>query len=107
MSYTEWNEFVNCSVGSFHDATAQSEDEKEWVRLNELARKEIEKKFDDELASNIAVGVHTGLRKGTEEMSAMTIWHAISNSEDSAWSDAAKYCVWGLRQMGYKITIEE
>jgi hypothetical protein len=59
------------------------------------------------LADNIAIGMHTGLRKGSEAMSSMTIWRAISESQDSAWSDAAMYCVWGLKQMGYKITREE
>ncbi|MEY2756211.1 MAG: hypothetical protein RJB65_2569 [Actinomycetota bacterium] len=62
---------------------------------------------DQELADNIAIGVHTGLRKGTDAMSSMTIWRAISESTDSAWSDAAKFCVWGLKEMGYTVTRED
>ena len=58
----------------------------------------------DELAEQIAIGVHTGLRKGSDEPSAHTLWQAISDSEDRAWSMAAHYCADGLKQMGYHVT---
>jgi hypothetical protein len=61
---------------------------------------------DEELAEQIAIGVHTGLRKGSEAPSSGKLWQAIRKSEDSAWSDAAEYCVYGLKSMGYKITRE-
>ena len=62
---------------------------------------------DRELADNIAVGMHTGLRKGSDAPSSGLLWRAIGESTDSAWSDAAAFCVWGLKEMGYKITREE
>ena len=58
---------------------------------------------DEELQEQIAVGVHTGLRKGSEAPSSASLHRAISASIDSAWSDAARYCVWGLRRMGYEV----
>lgn len=61
---------------------------------------------DDELQGQIAIGMHTGLRKGSEAPSSAGLWRAISDSTDTAWSDAAAYCVWGLRQMGYEVTKE-
>jgi len=58
----------------------------------------------EELAGQIAVGVHTGLRKGSEAPSSADLWQAIAKSDDSAWSDAAAFCAHGLISMGYKIT---
>jgi hypothetical protein len=58
---------------------------------------------DDEFAEQIAMGVHTGLRKGSEAPSSASLWRAISESSDSAWSDAAEYCVSGLKAMGYRL----
>ena len=55
---------------------------------------------DDDAVTNIAVGVHTGLRKGTEAPSSGPLWQAINASDDSAWSDAVRYCVDGLQSMG-------
>jgi len=51
----------------------------------------------------IAVGVHTGLRKGSEAPSSALLWREISNSEDGAWTDAVRYCIHGLETMGYAI----
>lgn len=58
---------------------------------------------DADLQEQIAVGVHTGLRKGSEAPSSASLHRAISDSIDSAWTDAARYCVWGLNRMGYKV----
>ena len=58
---------------------------------------------DDEAREQIAVGMHTGLRKGSEAPSSGPLWQAISASDDSAWSDAARFCLWGLQEMGYAI----
>ena len=52
-----------------------------------------------ELRSHIGEGVHTGLRKGGDAPSAPDLWKAIGDSEDSAWSDAVDFCVYGLREM--------
>jgi hypothetical protein len=57
----------------------------------------------DDAVEQIAVGMHTGLRKGSEAPSSGPLWQAISASDDTAWSDAARYCVWGLESMGYVI----
>jgi hypothetical protein len=61
---------------------------------------------DDEFAEQIAIGVHTGLRKGSEAPSSGPLWRAIGESTDSAWSDACAYAVWGLKEMGYKLVKE-
>ena len=61
---------------------------------------------DEEFAEHIAIGVHVGLRKGSEAPSSGPLWRAISESSDSAWSDAAEYCVHGLRSMGFKLVRE-
>jgi len=58
---------------------------------------------DDELQEQIAVGMHTGLRKGSEAPSSGPLWRAISESDDGAWGDAARYTVYGLRSMGYEV----
>lgn len=56
---------------------------------------------DEEAQEQIAVGVHTGLRKGSEAPSSGRLWRRISQSNDGAWTDAVAYCVWGLNSMGY------
>jgi hypothetical protein len=56
-----------------------------------------------EAAELIGEGIHTGLRKGGEAESSVDLWKAISESEDSAWSDALTYMVDGLEYMGYKL----
>lgn len=61
---------------------------------------------DDEFAEHIMIGVHTGLRKGSEAPSSGPLWRAIGESTDSAWADAADYCVQGLKAMGYKLVKE-
>jgi hypothetical protein len=61
---------------------------------------------DAELIEQIAIGVHTGLRKGSEAPTSHDLWRAIRDSNDSAWSDAVEYCVSGLRSMGYRVTRE-
>ena len=51
----------------------------------------------------IAIGVHTGLRKGSEAPDSAKLWRAIHDSNDSSWSDAVRYCVNGLEAMGYAV----
>lgn len=58
---------------------------------------------DDELQEQIAIGMHTGLRKGSDAPSSGPLWRAISESNDGAWGDAARFTVYGLRAMGYRI----
>lgn len=53
-----------------------------------------------EAIEQIGVGVHTGLRKGTEAPDSGALWDAIAASKTSAWHDAVAFCVWGLEQMG-------
>lgn len=57
---------------------------------------------NEELAADIGMGVHTGLRKGTDAPSSGPLWKAINASDDGAWAAAVAYCVSGLRSMGYK-----
>ena len=57
----------------------------------------------DEVVGQIAVGVHTGLRKGTDAPDAGDLWSAISNSDTYAWLDAVTFCVDGLYSMGYRV----
>ncbi len=61
---------------------------------------------DDEFAEQIAIGVHTGLRKGSEAATSGPLWRAISESNDGAWMDACHYAVYGLKSMGYKLVKE-
>jgi hypothetical protein len=61
---------------------------------------------DDEFAEQIAIGVHTGLRKGSEAPSSGPLWRAISESNDGAWLEACQYAVYGLKHMGYKLVKE-
>lgn len=58
---------------------------------------------DDEFAEHIAIGMHTGLRKGSAAPSSGPLWRAISESSDSAWSDAAAFAVYGIKAMGYRL----
>lgn len=58
----------------------------------------------EELASAIAEGVHTGLRKGTDAEDSVDLWQAIRNSRSEAWGEAAAFCAAGLKMMGYTIT---
>lgn len=57
----------------------------------------------DEAAEHVAIGVHTGLRKGSEAPSSGPLWQAIGASTDSAWMDAAKFFVIAMESMGYVI----
>ena len=57
----------------------------------------------EEAQEQIAIGVHTGLRKGTDAPDSAKLWRAISDSNDSSWSDAVRFCVWGMEQMGYVV----
>ena len=57
----------------------------------------------EEAQEHIAVGVHTGLRKGSEAPSSGPLWHAIHDSSDGAWADAVSYCVWGMKHMGFAV----
>jgi hypothetical protein len=58
---------------------------------------------DDEAVEQIAVGIHTGLRKCSEASDGAELWRAISDSNGSSWEDAVKYCVWGLRELGFAV----
>lgn len=57
----------------------------------------------EEAISNVAEGMHTGLRKGTDAEDSHDLWLAISRSDTSAWSDAARFLVQGLEIMGIKL----
>jgi hypothetical protein len=57
----------------------------------------------DEAQSTIAQGMHTGLRKGSDAPSSGPLWRAISESTDSAWSDAAEFTIEGMASMGYRL----
>jgi hypothetical protein len=61
---------------------------------------------DEEFEEHIAIGVHTGLRKGSDAPSSGPLWRAIGESTDSAWSDAARFCVYGIKSMGYRLVKE-
>lgn len=61
---------------------------------------------DQEAEEQIAIGMHTGLRKGSEAPDSAKLWKTISESKDSSWSDAARYTVYGLKAMGYAIVKE-
>jgi hypothetical protein len=61
---------------------------------------------DDEFAEHIAIGVHTGLRKGTDAPDSAALWRAIGASTDTSWGDAARFCVYGIKSMGYKLVKE-
>jgi hypothetical protein len=57
----------------------------------------------DAFAVNIAIGVHTGLRKGTDAPSSARLWQAINECDDMAWADAARFCAEGIESMGYRL----
>lgn len=57
---------------------------------------------DREATGILGEGIHTGLRKGTDAPEAPELWDAISRS-DAAWSDALRYAVWGMNEMGYRV----
>lgn len=61
---------------------------------------------DDEFEEQIAIGMHTGLRKGSEAPSSGPLWRAISESDDGAWEDAARFTVYCLKSMGYRLVKE-
>ena len=65
---------------------------------------------DDEFASLLMEGVHTGLRKGSEApKSSGPLWNAISEavfSDDTSWMDACYFAVYGIKYMGYKLVKE-
>jgi len=52
-----------------------------------------------ECASIIGEGLHTGLRKGSDDPQTPDLWSAIHDA-GQAWSDALAYVVWGLDHMG-------
>jgi len=62
---------------------------------------------DEDAEEQIAIGVHTGLRKGSDAPSSGPLWRAIGESDDSAWSDAVRFCVDGLKSMGYALCKEQ
>lgn len=62
---------------------------------------------DEDALSMLGEGIHTGLRKGSEAESSGPLWRAIRESEDGAWPDALRYCLWGMDQMGYAVCKKE
>ena len=61
---------------------------------------------DNEAASLIGEGVHTGMRKGSDRPDSHTLWKAVQ-SHDDVWSDALAYCIDGLSSMGYALCKEQ
>lgn len=61
-----------------------------------------EKVPDDEAKSLLGEGIHAGLRKGTDAENSGKTWNAIAD-EQSGWSDALAYALWGLDYLGYAI----
>jgi hypothetical protein len=61
---------------------------------------------DDEAAEVLGEGIHTGLRKGTDAKSSHAAWKAI-DADDSGWSEALAFALWGMDQMGYKLCKKE
>jgi len=57
----------------------------------------------EELVEAIAIGVHTGLRKGSSAPSSADLWKAIRMSDDGAWNDAAEYAAWCMEYMGWRV----
>jgi hypothetical protein len=57
---------------------------------------------DDAAIRLIGVGVHTGLRKGTDAPESADLWRHIANSE-RAWEEAVEYAVRSMREMGYRV----
>ena len=58
---------------------------------------------DDEAVEQIAIGIHTGLRKSSSAPESAELLRAISDSNGSSWDEAVKYCVWGLKEMGFAV----
>jgi hypothetical protein len=58
---------------------------------------------DDEAVEQIAVGIHIGLHKFSQASASAEVLQAISDSDGSSLEDAVKYCVWGLKEMGFAI----
>ena len=58
---------------------------------------------DDEFQEHVAIGMHTGLRKGSDAPDSAKLWRAIADSKDSSWSDAAHFTVWAIKSMGYRL----
>lgn len=56
----------------------------------------------DTAASLLGEGIHVGLRKGTDAANSHETWQAIGR-DDSGWSDAIDFAVYGLEQMGYAV----
>jgi hypothetical protein len=61
----------------------------------------------EDAAAEIGMGLHTGLRKGTDAEDAHKLWVAINQSETSAWIDACSYLVSGLKYMGMALCRKE
>lgn len=53
-------------------------------------------------ASILGEGIHTGMRKGSDDPGAPVLWAAV-NDNLQAWSDALDFFVWGLDYMGMAI----
>lgn len=70
-------------------ATMQAR-EAELVGALEAARKVIEQFRDPDC---LGEGVHTGLRKGTDEPGALKIWEAIASTNSSAWREAVEFAI--------------
>lgn len=62
---------------------------------------------DEEFQEHIAIGVHTGLRKGTDAPDSAALWRAIGASTDTSWSDACRFAVYGIKSMGYRLVKDE
>ena len=60
----------------------------------------------DLAAEQIGVGIHTGIRKGSDAPEAAALWGAISDSTQ-AWSDGIDYLLWGMGAMGWQILMPE
>lgn len=60
----------------------------------------------DEAKSIIGEGLHTGFRKGTDAPGSSKAWQAIA-ADDSGWSDALDYLIWGLDYMGLAVCKKE
>jgi hypothetical protein len=58
-----------------------------------------EKVDDNEAASIIGEGLHTGFRKGSSDPKAADLWNAVHDC-GTAWSDGLSFLIWGLDVMG-------
>jgi hypothetical protein len=57
---------------------------------------------DEDAASLIGEGLHTGFRKGTDAPESAGLWQAIDRS-DRAWPEALAFLISGLKSMGYQL----